>query len=128
MNTEIIVHPKLQHYGLTTPNLDAMIDWYASWWASRSTIVPNMPAGAQDRARFSAVAFTSNDEVNHRIVFFEMPELAVDPDKHRHPRVQHVAFEYQSLDDLLGTYVRLKGLYQDSLIRTAAPSRATRLT
>jgi len=24
--------------------------------------------------------------------------------------VQHVAFEYQKLDDLLGTYVRLKGL------------------
>ena len=28
MNTEIIAHPKLQHYGLTTANLDAMIDWY----------------------------------------------------------------------------------------------------
>ena len=28
MNTEIIVHPKLQHFGLTTANLEAMIDWY----------------------------------------------------------------------------------------------------
>ena len=28
MNTQITVHPKLQHYGLTTANLDAMIDWY----------------------------------------------------------------------------------------------------
>ena len=26
MNTEIIVHPKLQHFGLTTANLDAMIE------------------------------------------------------------------------------------------------------
>jgi len=28
MNTEIIIHPKLQHYGLITANLDTMIDWY----------------------------------------------------------------------------------------------------
>jgi catechol 2,3-dioxygenase len=28
----------------------------------------------------------------------------------RHARLQHVAFEYQSIDDLLGTYARLKGL------------------
>ena len=28
MNTEIIIHPKLQHVGLTTPNLKAMLDWY----------------------------------------------------------------------------------------------------
>ena len=52
----------------------------------------------------------SNDEVNHRIVFFEMPGLVVDPDKPRHARLQHVAFEYETLDDLLGTYARLKGL------------------
>ena len=48
--------------------------------------------------------------MNHRIVFFQISGLAVDPDKSRHTRVQHVAFEYRPLDDLLGTYVRLKGL------------------
>jgi catechol 2,3-dioxygenase len=52
----------------------------------------------------------SNDEVNHRIAFVELPDLVVDPDKVRHARLQHVAFEYQSIDDLLGTYARLKGL------------------
>jgi hypothetical protein len=50
------------------------------------------------------------NEVNHRIVFFQISRLAADPDKSRHTRVQHVAFEYRTLDDLLGTYVRLKGL------------------
>ena len=69
-----------------------------------------MPEGAQRRAPFSAVAFTSNDEVNHRVVFFEVPGVAADPDRSRHARVQHVAFEYQTLDDLLGTYARLKAL------------------
>ena len=28
MNTEIIIHPKLQHCGLTTGNLTAMLEWY----------------------------------------------------------------------------------------------------
>ena len=50
-----------------------------------------------------------NDEAHHRIVFFETPGATVDPEKLRHVRVQHVAFEYQTLDDLLGTYSRLKG-------------------
>jgi hypothetical protein len=33
MNTDVIVHPKLQHLGLTTANLEAMIDWYRKVWA-----------------------------------------------------------------------------------------------
>ena len=116
MNTEIIIHPKLRHYGLTTANLDAMIDWYRKVLGMtvnhRSTRGgPPRAAGApQFGPPFSAVAFLSNDEVNHRLVFFEVPGVVVDPDKSRHARLQHVAFEYRSLDDLLGTYVRLKGL------------------
>jgi catechol 2,3-dioxygenase len=39
-----------------------------------------------------------------------LPGLVTDPDKRRHTRVQHVAFEYETLDDLLGTYAQLKGL------------------
>ncbi len=149
MNTEYIVHPKLHHYGLTTPNLDAMIDWYRkvlgmtpnyrtagglaaspNWqgaggrpanqnWqgAPAPASAPNWPGaggsaeGRQNRPGppFEA-AWISNDEVNHRLALFEMPGVVVDPDKPRHVRLQHVAFEYPSLDDLLGTYVRLKSL------------------
>jgi catechol 2,3-dioxygenase len=110
MNTKTTVHPKLQHYGLATGNLEAMLDWYRKVVGVTVNHRSAVPARAQGRAPFSAVAFTSNDEVNHRIVFFEVPGLAADPDKSRHTRVQHVAFEYQTLDDLLGTYARLKGL------------------
>lgn len=28
MNTEVTIHPRLQHYGLTTAKLDAMLEWY----------------------------------------------------------------------------------------------------
>lgn len=37
-----------------------------------------------------------------------MPDLSTDFHRSRHPRVQHIAFSYKTLDDLLGTYVRLK--------------------
>jgi len=106
MNTEIIIHPKLQHYALGTANLDAMIDWYRKVLGMTINYRSAMPASAP----FSAATFVSNDEVHHRLVFFEMPGLGSDSDKARHIRVQHVAYEYETLDDLLGTYVRLKGL------------------
>jgi len=110
MNTEITVHPKLQHYGLTTSNIDAMIEWYRKVLGITVNHRSEAPGGTQGGAPFSAVAFTSNDEANHRIVFFEIPGLAADPEKSRHARVQHVAFEYRTIDELLGSYVRLKRL------------------
>jgi catechol 2,3-dioxygenase len=108
MNTEIIIHPKLHHYGLITTNLDAMIDWYRKVLGMTINHRSVVPAGPQNRAPFSAMAFVSNDEVNHRIVFFEM-HGAVESDKRQGP-LQHVAFEYETFDDLLGTYARLKDL------------------
>jgi catechol 2,3-dioxygenase-like lactoylglutathione lyase family enzyme len=109
MNTEIAAHPKLQHFGLTTANLEAMIDWYRKVLGMTVNHRSAAPAGTQKGSSLSAV-WLSNDEVNHRIAFAELPGLTVDPDKSRHARLQHVAFEYQTIDDLLGTYARLKGL------------------
>jgi len=108
MNTEIIIHPKLQHYGLITANLDTMIDWYRKVLGMTINHRSLVPARTQNRAPFSAMAFVSNDEVNHRIVFFEV-HRAVESDKRRGP-LQHVAFAYETFDDLLGTYARLKDL------------------
>jgi catechol 2,3-dioxygenase-like lactoylglutathione lyase family enzyme len=110
MNTEVTIHPKLQHYGLITSNLDAMINWYGKVLGMAVNRRTDLPEAARNRAPFSAFAFISNDEVHHRIVFFEVPALVDDPDKSRHARLQHVAFECRTLDDLLGTYVRLKSL------------------
>jgi len=106
MNTEITVHPKLQHCGLTTGNLDAMLDWYRKVLG----IVVHARVNAPADSPFKTVAFATNDEVNHRLSFFETPGLPSDSDRDRHARVQHIAFEYKSLDDLLGTYLRLKTL------------------
>ncbi len=109
MNTQFIVHPKLQHYGLITSNLDAMADWYRKVLGMSIQHRATVPAVARGRAPFSAAAFISNDEVHHRMVFFEVP-VVPDPDRARHPRLQHVAYEVRNFDELLGTYARLKGL------------------
>ena len=106
MNTEITIHPTLQHCGLTTGNLDGMLEWYGKVLG----ITVNQRVAAPAGSPFTTVAFASNDEVNHRLSFFETPGLPVDDDKDRHARVQHLAFAYETLDDLLGTYVRLKTL------------------
>jgi len=94
---------------VTTANLDAMTDWYRNVLGMTINYRFKAPAGTQNAPSFSA-AFVSNDEVHDRIVFFEMPGVVVDSDKARQARLQHVAFEYETLDDLLGTYARLKGL------------------
>ncbi len=107
MNIEVTIRPKLQHFGLATANLDAILDWYRK--VLGMTVNSRVKIGPPNGPSFSA-AFVSNDEVHHRIAIFELPGLVRDPDKLRHARVQHVAFEYDTLDDLLGTYVRLKGL------------------
>jgi catechol 2,3-dioxygenase len=107
MNTEIIAHPILQHVGITTPNLDAMLDWYRKVLGMAVNKRVSVPTG---RAPFRAVAFLSNDEINHRLSLFEVPEATIDSERSRHARVQHIAFAYGTLDDLLGTYVRLNEL------------------
>lgn len=42
------------------------------------------------------------------MAFVELPGIDADPERSRHSRVQHFAFEYQTMDELLGTYERLK--------------------
>jgi len=109
MNAQITVHPRLHHLGLTTGNLDAMVDWYRKVLGMTINRRLAVPAEAQNRPPFSAFAFVSNDEMDHRIVFFEVPGVAADPERRRHTGLQHIDFECATFDDLLGTYVRLKG-------------------
>ncbi|MGP0083051.1 MAG: VOC family protein [Steroidobacteraceae bacterium] len=108
MNTAVTVHPKLHHYGLITTNLNAMIDWYRKVLGMTLNHRAAMPKARN--APFSAMAFVSNDEADHRIVLFEMPGVPADPNRRGRGSLQHVAFQCETFDDLLGTYARLKGL------------------
>ncbi len=54
MNTEIAVHPKLQHYGLATANLDAMLDWYRKVLGMTINHRSAVPGGARMARRSRA--------------------------------------------------------------------------
>jgi catechol 2,3-dioxygenase len=110
MNNETIVHPKLHHYGMMTANVDAMLDWYRNVLGMTVNHRSAVPAAGRNRAPFAGMAFVSNDETNHRIVFFEKHEgPAAAGQSHQGP-LQHVAFAYDTFDALLGAYARLKTL------------------
>jgi catechol-2,3-dioxygenase len=98
----------IDNYGLITANLDAMIDWYRKVLGMTLNHRAAMPEARN--APFSAMAFVSNDEADHRIVLFEMPRVPADSNRRGRGSLQHVAFQCQTFDDLLGTYARLKGL------------------
>ena len=73
MNTEVTVHPKLHHYGLTTANMETMIDWYRKVLGMTINHRSDMPPGERNGAPFSAVAFLSNS------TWRETAELPVRP-------------------------------------------------
>ncbi|ANB72178.1 hypothetical protein AYM40_07220 [Paraburkholderia phytofirmans OLGA172] len=110
-NTEIVVHPKLQHIALLTGNLTILLEWYGKVLGMRIVHQSDNTTGATEEGvpRVRA-AFVSNDEISHRIAILEVPGLTEDPERARHHRIQHFAFEFGTLDDLLGSYVRLKAL------------------
>jgi len=44
-NTEIAVHPRLQHIGLTTSNLEPLLAWYETVLGMRPMHISEDPAG-----------------------------------------------------------------------------------
>ena len=93
-----VIRPTLHHINLKTRRLQEMIDWY-------TTVV-----GMKSNYTFPGGAWLTNDEANHRLALLTAPQLSDDPDKLMHTGIHHSAFEYATIDDLLNTYTRLKGL------------------
>lgn len=107
MSNSKIIHPTLHHYGLTTANLETMSQWYATVLGMSVVFETSSPLGKDAPITVSA-SWVTNDTANHRIGLIAIPALTRDAQKSGHTRLQHIAYEYASLDDLLDTYVRLK--------------------
>src|SRR6202040_4410735 len=101
------IHPTLHHYGLTTANLQTMVEWYATVLGMTVVFQTSSPLGKNAPITASA-AWVTNDDANHRIGLIAIPQLTKDAQRSGHVRMQHVAYEYNSLDQLLDTYMRLK--------------------
>ncbi len=91
-----IIKPKLHHVTLKTTRLQEMIDWYGIVIGGEVTYVD--PRNA----------WMTNDDANHRIAFLVAPGLHDDEAKTSHNGMHHSAFEYDSFDDLMTSYKRLK--------------------
>lgn len=108
MNKVTTIHPRLQHLGMTTANIDAMLTWYRTVLGMNLVHRTSSATGDHKGNPVLKAAWVTNDETNHRLAFVELPGLEADAERAHHSRLQHFAFEYRTLDDLLGTYVRLK--------------------
>jgi catechol-2,3-dioxygenase len=78
----------------TRDNYEAMIAWYKTVLQARVTGVSGL------------LTFLTYDDEHHRIAIAHTPDAA--PRDGRRIGLDHLAFTYASLDDLLATYHRLK--------------------
>ncbi len=87
---------KFEHAGLRTTRLAAMVDWYAT--VLQADIAFENPM----------LAFLCYDEQNHRLVIIARPGTTErDPNS---AGLDHLAFTYGNLGELIATYERLKAL------------------
>lgn len=86
---------KLAHVVFRTGNLAAMCEWYCSVLEARVAFANDF------------IAFVTYDDEHHRVAFANVGATAQPPPDAR--GLEHVAFTYGTLGELLGTYERLKG-------------------
>jgi catechol-2,3-dioxygenase len=94
---ENVVSPaKLAHAVLRTPQHEAMVDWYRTVLGAHVSFeIPGI------------IAFLTYDDEHHRVAIASVPGLQERPVMAT--GLDHLAFTYDALADLLHTYERLKG-------------------
>ncbi len=87
---------RLAHIALRTNQLQALVRWY-------SQVLNAHVAFDSDK-----IAFLTYDDEHHRIALVGVDDYAAKAEG-AHVGFYHTAFAYDSLADLMSTYVRLKG-------------------
>ncbi|MDF3075508.1 MAG: bphC3 2 [Alphaproteobacteria bacterium] len=95
---------KLEHAVLRTTQIQPMVDWYLKVLEAEISFAS------------PTIAFLNYDEQNHRIAFVNRPGTVPRPPNSA--GLDHLAFTYADLGELLTTYERLKAA-------GIAPNRAT---
>ena len=92
--TGIVSPARLAHVVLRTSRIKEMLAWYK--------LVLNAEVAFEN----DEIAFLAYDDEHHRIAFVNIPELAPQPAGM--VGVHHIAFTYDTLDQLLGNYEKLR--------------------
>jgi catechol-2,3-dioxygenase len=85
---------KLAHVVFKTARFEELKEWYQTVLQAR--IVFENPM----------IAFLTYDDEHHRLALVNIPDL--EPRSPQAPGLEHIAFTYRTLGDLLSTYERLK--------------------
>lgn len=91
-----LIRPHFHHTTLATLKLDEMVDFYEK------------VAGLEPVYYSEGGAWLTNDEANHRIALLALPELQAPQDKGHTAGLHHTAFEYDSFEQWIDNYVRLR--------------------
>ncbi len=91
---QAIAPAKLAHFVLRTPNFEAMRGWYQS------------VLGAKAVFENGFLCFMTYDDEHHRVALINMPDAPIRGDATA--GVDHIAFTFEDLGGLLGTFTRLK--------------------
>ena len=102
------IKPHFHHWGMKTLKVDEMADWYSKICGYEIVldVAQQMDVSTETPPRAMLVA---NDLAHHRGGFFSNPLLKDDPGRRLMPGLSHFAFGYDSVDDLLSSWERLKG-------------------
>lgn len=87
--------PKFAHVVLQTGQLNAMVDWYCTLLEGHVVFEGN------------GLSFVTFDEEHHRIAFLA-PPVPLEPKTPTTTGMHHVAYTFDTLDDLLERYSTLK--------------------
>jgi catechol 2,3-dioxygenase len=88
--------PVLHHVSLKTIRLDEMIEWYGR------------VVGMRVIHRLAGIVLMTNDGANHRLALLTSKRFGDDTSRLRHVGMHHIAFEFTTVDGLLGTYERIE--------------------
>jgi catechol 2,3-dioxygenase len=98
-----IICPTLHHTGNSSSRPEELLAWYRNVLGQQPTlsgVPPQVPVPG---------TWTTNDDAHHRMGFFKVPGVRDQVDQ-TSPGINHVAWEYETIDDLLETVMRLKDL------------------
>ncbi|WP_415856232.1 VOC family protein [Sinomonas sp. G460-2] len=91
-----INRPKFHHTTFATTKLHEMVEFYEK------------VAGLEPVHYGDEAAWLTNDDANHRIALLALPGLKLPQDKGHTAGLHHTAFEYESFDQWIDNYLRLK--------------------
>ncbi len=113
-NGKRVICPTLHHTGNLTARKDEMLRWYRNVLGQQPGVTSEPPGVPWE------ITWTTNDWAHHRMGFGAMPGvgLEVDPSS---PGVGHVAWEYGSIDDLLESWERIRGLGDRAAVLRVSP-------